>query len=311
MERRRRGTPPPGAGARLGPGLAAALRTRWRRYLRELRRCQAEFSEESVHDLRVAIRRLVAALDVAAVLVPADGTARLRRRVKKLLKAFGPLRDTQVHILSVRERAGAHPGLASLLTVLLLREQRLTAKLAERVRGVHEEGHGADIEAAARAVTARWARPASARAAHAMAIAAGAAAFAQASLLREGLDRTRPESLHRLRIAFKKLRYTIEMLAPALPWVTRDLLARMNAFQTALGEIQDGDVLDATVRAFARRAPADTDLSPVLRALAQEQRARVRAFLARADELYVFWPIPPGAPRDLRGASVYRRTTPA
>jgi len=40
--------------------LLEALDTRWKTYNMELKRCRAEFSNEAVHDLRVAARRMLA-----------------------------------------------------------------------------------------------------------------------------------------------------------------------------------------------------------------------------------------------------------
>jgi CHAD domain-containing protein len=255
----------------------------------------------------VAIRRLVAALDVVAVVARGDHAAGIRKRVKKLLRAFSPLRDTQVQIITVGDLAATHPALAPLRTVLLLREQRLTTKLAERIRSVHEAGHGSAVEALARDIAGVFLSRRSARSAHAAVLAAGNAAFAQSALLRESLDAARPETIHRLRVSFKKLRYTVEMLAPTLPWANRELFARMNAYQTAMGEIQDAEVLDAMVRAYERRQEGAL-LAPERRLLTSRRRVLVNRFLGMADDLYTFWPIPPGAPRDLRGAAARRKS---
>ena len=40
--------------------LLAALDQRWKNYRAELKRCRAEFSNEAVHDLRAAARRMLA-----------------------------------------------------------------------------------------------------------------------------------------------------------------------------------------------------------------------------------------------------------
>ena len=44
--------------------LLDSLNTRWDKYKAELKTCRSEFSEEAVHDFRVATRRLLASLDL-------------------------------------------------------------------------------------------------------------------------------------------------------------------------------------------------------------------------------------------------------
>ena len=43
--------------------LVQAVDERWQTYRRELKRCQKHYSEEAVHDLRVATRRLISVLE--------------------------------------------------------------------------------------------------------------------------------------------------------------------------------------------------------------------------------------------------------
>lgn len=47
--------------------LLDSLNTRWGKYKAELKICRQEFSEEAVHDFRVAARRLLAFLDLLAI----------------------------------------------------------------------------------------------------------------------------------------------------------------------------------------------------------------------------------------------------
>ena len=50
--------------------LLEALEQRWKNYRAELKRCRAEFSNEAVHDLRVATRRMLALIQLLNSISP-------------------------------------------------------------------------------------------------------------------------------------------------------------------------------------------------------------------------------------------------
>src|SRR5437867_8153728 len=56
---------------------------------------------EGIHDLRVATRRLRAAIDAYAVAWPAKGMKALRRDVRDLFRATGPARDIEVQMAHI------------------------------------------------------------------------------------------------------------------------------------------------------------------------------------------------------------------
>src|SRR5262245_57198542 len=79
-----------------GPWFAQAVRDRWKSYSERLAECRQEPSMESVHQVRVATRRLASQLILLGCIAPGRRTRKARRMLKRQLKALGPLRD--VHI---------------------------------------------------------------------------------------------------------------------------------------------------------------------------------------------------------------------
>ena len=65
-----------------GALLITALDGRWENYRVQVKTCRREFSEEAVHDLRVATRRLLAVLDIARALDPNPRLQKTRRFLK-------------------------------------------------------------------------------------------------------------------------------------------------------------------------------------------------------------------------------------
>ncbi len=61
-------------------------------------------------------------------------------------------------------------------------------------------------------------------------------------------DRAEDEDLHNMRIAAKRLRYTLEMFRPALTGDGPSLIDAVKELQERIGTIHDADVLDAIVR---------------------------------------------------------------
>src|SRR5215211_8789544 len=91
--------------------LLEALDERWKNYRAELKRCRAEFSNEAVHDLRVAARRMLAFIRLLNSISPRPRLQRLNRAFKDQLDEFDDLRDTQVVLAEISETVQELPQL--------------------------------------------------------------------------------------------------------------------------------------------------------------------------------------------------------
>jgi len=269
-----------------------SLERRWARAVREAERCRRALSEDGVHDLRVAIRRLIATLDLVAVVLDDPGPRGLRRNLRKSLATLGALRDVQVQLLLLGPVAARHPSIEPLQTVLKVRERRLITRVKGRLASTTPETDAATLRRAAVKV------PAAFRVRGAAVFAAATLAFARAVLCRETADPAQPDTIHRLRIAFKKFRYAAEALQPLLPGITKEMLHAMDAYQTRMGAIQDLEVLAESIRLFCMRSgPRGKGIpAPLVHELAGRRRVLLREFRRSADELYGFWRFPFPAP---------------
>ncbi len=91
---------------------------------------------ERVHDMRVASRRLRAALEIFAPAFPKDPYKTALRDVKALADALGERRDPDVQLAALRELAASlpgvqQPGASALAERLAARQLRANAVLAE------------------------------------------------------------------------------------------------------------------------------------------------------------------------------------
>src|SRR4051794_32999964 len=110
---------------------------------------------ERVHDMRVATRRLRAALEVFAEAFPGSALRPVLRDVKRLADALGARRDPDVHLEelgALRESLDAadHPGVDLLLADL--REEQ--ARGNETLAAALEDARGSDLAGRLRALAA-------------------------------------------------------------------------------------------------------------------------------------------------------------
>jgi CHAD domain-containing protein len=182
------------------------------------------FDEEAVHDLRVACRRLRAAIKLF-------GKKRLRavdERIEELQDALGAVRDLQLQVRWL-ERHGAGVRQARARARLRKASARLRKALTVWTRSseplllrelAHVRSHG------------RLGGKRSRR-----------RLFRRLTALETELgsgDALSPESAHRIRVAAKKLRYEAELLRGAFD--LDELLEAAAALQRALGDLHDADL---------------------------------------------------------------------
>ena len=241
-------------------------------------------SDEAVHDLRVAIRRVLAWIAVREALLGPDRRLReARSSLKTLMTPLGKLRDAHVKRDWVRKMVpeGDEPSYLYAVRVGsdVLRwesraRERLGARSTRRLRVPLPKGAGGPgvrIEAAVLApdLLGRLER--------------------EVSKHREAaLDPAHPEELHRMRLAFKKYRYTAEVLLPLFPKSTEETEARLHAFQTLLGTIHDFDVILAEARAFRTDilgVSTESVLETAFRRLREEKSREFREIAGTPDSL--------------------------
>jgi len=249
-------------------------------------------SEKGIHDLRVAVKRFREAFRLFRPVLRKKTFRRHRDWIEDLNDALGEVRDRDVALIELRkltagraepgsvggllarleaERIGAAGALAAMLDRLQL--EGVPAQLAAQIDLLEQQAApGGSTHEFARErvrerlldVRARW-----------------AAARREAT----------PESLHRVRIGNKRLRYAIEPFSRMLGKEVRRLYRSASRFHDALGDLHDADsmaVMLETSMAGASRAErrAWEGLSTkVIRG----RRVALRKALTLADKLEPLW----------------------
>lgn len=216
------------------------LRESMERVLKELENVRKHPAPDSVHDLRVAIRRCRSVGAVFQEVDPDSGWSELRRVPRKLFRRLGALRDAQVmddwvkHLAPEGDslRAKLHSNftdnepdlrdhaLRSVEKFDIKSWTRLEQKLRRRIRLVPPSSLAAQCLAVERIDEARD--------------------------LHARAQRTdNPAAWHELRIGIKRFRYTVENLLPNHYVLWSKNLKRL---QDILGDVHDLDVLAALLK---------------------------------------------------------------
>jgi CHAD domain-containing protein len=285
----------------VGPWLAHSLDERWQCYQKQLGRFRRHLSEDSVHELRVATRRLMALFTLLSC-VPDGAIGEKGRRVLKLqLKALNELRDTHVLRMFIEQQMPRFPELALVRDFLTRGERRLEKGLAAKLDRFKTRKLAKWINSLSAGLNRQPAERERQTQLLALALRGTAQAFSEVVARRELIDQTDLGSIHRTRVAFKRFRYMVECLSPAFTGLGKRQLRRLAMYQRKMGNVQDLEVM----REYLDRFEQDhrgTDLLLRFRRQLQRRRTRsMRIFLQASDQLLRFWP-PPGLANQLLAA---------
>lgn len=223
-----------------GKGARAGLRYWMNRVLKECNRVQHHWDADSVHDLRVALRRCRSMADGLREVDPGSSWRKMKKAGRRLFRALGVLRDAQVMMEWIQTLAPeGDPVRGKMLEILRAKELECKAdaeqaldrfdrkkwrqwahELPERARRVPRDGlvfrHLA---------LQRW---------------------NEARELHMRAMRTRSRlAYHQLRIRLKRFRYTVENF---LPQRHAEWGADLKRLQDLLGEVHDLGVLRTALR---------------------------------------------------------------
>jgi CHAD domain-containing protein len=235
----------------------------------------------SLHQARVASRRLRAALPLVA---SGPKGVKVARSVRRITRVLGPVRELDVALLILQEleRSGEvpHAGIERLRASIVDERQRLQAAVREQIDDFDvEKLRKRALSAARKHDTGRKPRDAKSAAPARERVTRRARRLAAAIENAAGLYL--PDRLHDVRIAVKKLRYTLEVGSSADPRRSaRRNIARLRTLQHAqdlLGRMHDLEVLIARTRSIQSSPGASTlkvsaDLDRLVRRLETECR---------------------------------------
>jgi len=221
---------------------------------------------EHVHRLRVACRRAGAALQALRPLMSKKPTS-LRRWLRRIRRAAGPARDTDVLLNRYQQESGA-----SEYVIARLQQQRIDVQhqLAEVAKRAKQKKIHSSLEQclstlsdskAKRLTIAKFAKDALHQA-------------NQPVLDFTALKQPSLEQLHELRIAGKRLRYSIELFHEVFPTELRtEFYPLVEKLQSRLGKLNDHATAQAMFQSWLSQMPVDGHAAELARCVVAEHES--------------------------------------
>jgi CHAD domain-containing protein len=265
--------------------LVTKLEIYWVNFIRHLTACQENASVESVHDIRVATRRLLTLFELIQLSRPMKQIKGMQKELKLLREHFDGLRDTQVMIAELTSLAITIPGIESFLEYLHKRELKYkgevdydisTYKVLKNTRklniasekilkqkmyaGKLERKITQHIDDSYRLVNKRMRK----------------------------LDPGKPLTFHAVRIACRMFRYQVEVINSLFLDYPPNNMPILKAFQDKLGEIQNHEVMETILKKYARKNP-DYQLDEIKEYLDKKLGTAIHTIMTEDAQLDLLW----------------------
>jgi triphosphatase len=256
---------------------------------------------EGVHQMRVGLRRLRAALSLFADILPDPQTAAIKAGLRWLQGELGPAREFEVLMKSVvapvKKRRARWDGVPALSQELAEKREAALSRAQDAVTSARF--HALTLDIAAWLETGDWTRPREDGTRDVGQVPIEVSAARQLGrrckkIRRRGkvIARLDAKSRHKLRIQTKKFRYAAEFFGNLFPGKRaakrrKQFLPALEALQDALGDLNDIAVHEEIISATGmRRRRASRKRAFATGVLMGHEDARLDAALAAAIDAY-------------------------
>ncbi len=217
-------------------------------YFKTLNQCNLSFSEKHIHDYRVSIRRMVSLLKFINSLVPNVYSTNLLKHLKSKMKLLSPIRDVQVQLLRISAFENKYHDLQDFYFYLIRREKDLIQQTQYKIiesGNVLVEGNLIWLKVKLKEIFREL-------------TISDDDFLIQYSILKERLansikemSKDSDESIHNLRLSFKKYRYYLEIICRIFP-DNKEEIKRLRKLQNTMGAIQDIYVISNSMNNYIR-----------------------------------------------------------
>ena len=250
---------------------------------------------EYIHKLRVASRRLRTSLTVFEECLPKKRAKAWKKAVKTLTTSCGEARDQDIliaylqnYVLNLESRAAV--GIEYLLRLQRARRLLMQSNVVDVLDSMQQSRVLADLSDLCRTIKrGNGDQTVNIRTLSTYTKARDCIMVKLTEFLalsRYVHDKSATAKHHQLRIAAKRLRYTMEIFSPIYSGGLKDQIALMKQFQDILGEMHDYHVWSQDLRTHEQEIPADAKygVDRLLTYLEQEKSSRYRDFVSLWDE---------------------------
>lgn len=246
-------------------------------------------NDTAVHQARVASRRLREAVPVLTDGLQGTKARKARRKLRRVTRALGHVRELDVALLLLDELAQTPDVSPDALTHV---RAHIMAEREARRRIMLEQLAAVDREKVVRRLHSVRDAVAHPTPEHNWRAALAAKVATRARRLDKAIQQAgqvySPDALHAVRIAAKKLRYTLELADESRAASAASAVKTLKRVQDALGRLHDLQVLQhhvAAVEGKGRTAALNTALSALSRHIEDRCRLLHGRYIARLTEL--------------------------
>jgi CHAD domain-containing protein len=246
---------------------------------------------ESVHQMRVATRRAIVAIDLFEPLLPTGKCRWFRKHLKRIRRTAGPARDLDVmakRLTGDEKRASNNSALVEGLTELLQQVAESRKEAQSDIVELRRKLKKARFSRRAKKLVAkiRWRAPESPEPQFLEAGQVGMRAVVSDFFAAAEADLDCTQALHNVRLAAKQLRYAMEVFGGAFgPAFRDDLYPLVEELQEKLGAVND----HATAREQYSRWLDDATEEPQRAALEQLIAQETAALQAATTAFRAWW----------------------
>lgn len=266
--------------------LLSSLDERWKGYRSQYRMCRSEFSDATVHDLRVSTRRLLAVLDLVRAIDPHPRVQKIRRALKNQMDDFDELRDVQVMMVEISENIENLPQLASFRKYLKKREAALLRVAYKQIKETKISEVGERIKKIGTSIEKKDTKD---KELGLRLIEAVNNAYLRARQDHSLIDAGQISTIHSLRLSFKKFRYLVEVIYPLIKDFPESHFERMHKYQSAMGDIHDAEIFLNMFSEYIEKHAASFDPEPILVFYRQNLSKYIITFMEDKNEFNIFW----------------------
>lgn len=230
---------------------------------------------EALHDMRVASRRLRAALRVFKRCFPPDGPKSVVSQVGSVTRALGQVRDQDVLLDFLADYSdGCAPEMRVDWVIDRERQIREGARIQmlDSLVALKQSDLPAEVSHLLAQLESGDGRGRSAFAGHALRVTKRP--LSKLARLAPAIrDPEKVEELHLARIAAKRLRYTLETFLPCFGEPLRERISQVKRLQELLGEVHDSDVWLEKLQAYRNEPGLSEDRLGALERLIEDRTA--------------------------------------
>lgn len=238
-------------------------------------------SEEAVHDIRVSMRRLIVILNFLSYNFNSIYAFKIKKDIKKLFDRLSKLRDNQVIQLELSNYIEEFPFISQILTILQSKENSYIEKIRNTLPNYSPSIYSGWIYFLLKEID-------NLNCDSGFDIALDFVDFNYKNLLESytSIDVKDPATIHNTRIAFKKFRYSIEMLLPAYE-TKKKKVKILNLIQTLMGKIQDLSVLIAELNEIQENV--DFEMRHLINIFNKEAEQSINIFIQNSNIIENIW----------------------